>query len=196
MPNRFEDRDVGPASLGGLLSFPFSPRVAPNRFTRAAMTEYLTVWGHDNMVASGIHDTALTKLYGHWDRGAWVVVHRVRQGHRAARGGRDAMVDALRSGLEGSGIARVSAMEPVLPPEILLVGPRSCIKAKGVVNDEKDIGSEPIDPSDQESFDAFLEDFAAWVASLPAMTLKEPHGHVSIRSTKVIPYGVIAALPV
>ncbi|XXH03812.1 hypothetical protein Hte_010218 [Hypoxylon texense] len=70
-PTRYEGRDVDPTPLGKPLSFPFSNRVAPNRFMKVAMTERLATWDPDDITASGIPTEQLLNLYGHWADGGW-----------------------------------------------------------------------------------------------------------------------------
>ncbi|KAI1500779.1 NADH oxidase [Biscogniauxia marginata] len=122
-----------------------------------------------------------------------------------------AMVDVVRrSGLDGVGLARGSATEPRFPRDVLLRGIRACIKPL-CSGESEDLGTravlsagqmrlisldrEPIDPSDQESFDGFLKDFAAWVAELGTRKKKEVYGHVLIQSVTTVPYGVISPKP-
>ncbi|KAI1762392.1 NADH oxidase [Hypoxylon sp. FL1150] len=68
---RYDGRDVDPTPLGEPLPFPFSTRVAPNRFMKVAMTERLASWDADDITASGIPTEQLLNLYGHWGDGGW-----------------------------------------------------------------------------------------------------------------------------
>ncbi|KAI0594643.1 NADH oxidase [Biscogniauxia sp. FL1348] len=116
-----------------------------------------------------------------------------------------AMVDAVRrSGLDGVGLARASATEPRFPRDVLSGGVKACIRPL-CSGESEDLGTravlsagqmrlisldrEPIDPSDQESFDGFLKDCAAWVAGLGSRKKREVYGHVLIQSVKTVPYG-------
>ncbi|KAI0009944.1 NADH oxidase [Xylariaceae sp. FL0662B] len=122
-----------------------------------------------------------------------------------------AMVDALKSGLDGVGLGRPSTTEPRLPMELLVKGRKACIKPligdANVLAGEESFGfgavlsgahmrqiglnQEPLDPSNQESIDGFLKDFATWSEELPNRSRKEVHSHVKIQSVEVNPYGAV-----
>ncbi|KAI5922677.1 NADH oxidase [Camillea tinctor] len=118
-----------------------------------------------------------------------------------------AMVDVVqRSGLDGVGLARGSATEPRFPRDVFFGGAKACIKPL-CCGESENLGTrailsagqmrlisldrEPIDPSDQEAFDGFLKDCAAWVAGLKNRKKRDVYGHVLIQSVKTVPYGSV-----
>ncbi|KAL8917868.1 MAG: hypothetical protein Q9208_007690 [Pyrenodesmia sp. 3 TL-2023] len=66
---RYESDDVDPSPLGKPLEFPFSGKVAPNRFLKAAMTERISSWGPKNFEARGIPSKNLINVYRRWGEG-------------------------------------------------------------------------------------------------------------------------------
>ncbi|KAI1401928.1 NADH oxidase [Hypoxylon fuscum] len=112
-----------------------------------------------------------------------------------------AMVDALKSGLDGVGLGRPSTTEPRLPREVLLHDVKGCIQPldawglsaslAGAHMLQISLNQEPIDPSDQASVDGFLKGFAAWVEAFPKRSKRDVLDHVRVESATTRPYGVV-----
>ncbi|KAH9906661.1 NADH oxidase [Xylariomycetidae sp. FL2044] len=120
------------------------------------------------------------------------------------------MVGALASGLDGVGLARPSATEPRLPREILRHGAEGCIRP--ILDDAQGLGMEaflagaqmrlisldrePIDPSDQQSADAFVKDQRTWLAALADKEKSDVSRQVSIETIDTVPYKMVESDPV
>lgn len=58
-----------PSPLGQTLEFPFSGRVARNRFLKAAMSERLLSWSENDLSRRGIPSDELVEAYTVWGEG-------------------------------------------------------------------------------------------------------------------------------
>ncbi|KAK3370432.1 putative NADH oxidase [Podospora didyma] len=63
-----------PSPLATPLPFHFSDRTSPNRFMKAAMTEYLATWHPTDPSQRGIPDSRLINLYSAWAAGGFGLV--------------------------------------------------------------------------------------------------------------------------
>ncbi|PSR82749.1 NADH oxidase [Coniella lustricola] len=68
---RYPAEAVDPAPLGEPLVFPFSKRVAMNRFLKSAMSERLATFHPTDLSARGIPLPELITLYRRWGEGQW-----------------------------------------------------------------------------------------------------------------------------
>ncbi|KAI6090001.1 NADH oxidase [Hypoxylon rubiginosum] len=122
-----------------------------------------------------------------------------------------AMVDALKSGMDGVGLGRPSTTEPRLPWEILENGTKGCIKP--LVGDtnvldgdsswgmgaamagahmlQMSLNQEPADPSQQVTVDSFRKGFAVWLEAYTKRSKRDVLDHVRIDSAITRPYGMI-----
>lgn len=69
--NRYPAEAVDPAPLGEALAFPFSKRIAINRFLKSAMSERLATFDSNDISARGIPLPELITLYRRWGEGGW-----------------------------------------------------------------------------------------------------------------------------
>jgi len=68
-PERYVSEPADRSRLGKPLTFHFSGRTAPNRFMKAAMTEQLCTYDHNNPRNNGIPTENIERVYERWGRG-------------------------------------------------------------------------------------------------------------------------------
>ena len=72
--SRYPAPPVDPAILGENIKFPFSGLVAKNRFLKAALTERLYSWDHNELSKRGIPKPELARLYEVWGKGGYGII--------------------------------------------------------------------------------------------------------------------------
>jgi hypothetical protein len=116
-----------------------------------------------------------------------------------------AMVEALQT-VDGVGLGRAACQEPRLPNDILTGKVKGAIKMRFDLNDFgpqlaaagthiEQVGNdqEPIDLSQQDSFDAFMKDMGDWAAKVAEDKEMNMSGWVNVSSVPPIPYGTAVA---
>ncbi|KAL8721841.1 MAG: hypothetical protein Q9225_001555 [Loekoesia sp. 1 TL-2023] len=66
---RYDSDNVDASPLGEPMEFPFSEKIAPNRFLKGAMTERISSWDPNNLEARGIPSKNLINVYKRWGEG-------------------------------------------------------------------------------------------------------------------------------
>lgn len=73
-PRRIPTEPADASPLGKPLEFPFSGKVAKNRFLKAAMTERLSTWDAKNLEKRGIPTPQLINVYRRWGEGEFGLI--------------------------------------------------------------------------------------------------------------------------